>query len=310
MKRVLVTGARGCIGRGAVPLLLADGWEVHAVASGRQPDSVPGASTHVVDLLNATAVAALVRTVEPSHLLHLAWSITPGKWASAVENLSWVEASINLARCFAEAGGQRFVGAGSCLEYDWAYGYLTETLTPRAPHTLYGTCKNAVYELLAAFGPIAGLSVAWGRIFFLYGPHEHPDRLVASVIRSLVAGEPARCSHGNQIRDYLYAADVAAALVHLLESDATGAVNIGSGQPIALKDLVMRIGRAVDRVDLIQLGAIPAAPTDTPLVVANVERLRDELRWRPRYSLNEGLAETVAWWRDRAAPGPLTHPRT
>jgi nucleoside-diphosphate-sugar epimerase len=272
---------------------------VHAVSSRQHDDLAPAAAWHVADLLDGASVKNLVQSVRPTHLLHLAWSIPPGKWAAAPENVQWVEASVNLSRRFAEHGGERFVGAGSCLEYDWNYGYCTERLTPRKPQTIYGVCKNAVYEVVSAFGAVAGFTTAWGRIFFLYGPYEHPDRLVASVIRSLIAGEPARCSHGNQIRDYLYAADVADALVTLLESDAQGAVNIGSGQPVALKDLVMRIGQALGRADLIQLGAIPAAATDTPLVVANVDRLRNEIRWTPRHSLDAGLEATIAWWRAR-----------
>jgi nucleoside-diphosphate-sugar epimerase len=147
------------------------------------------------------------------------------------------------------------------------------------------------------------MTSAWGRIFFLYGPCEHPDRLVASVIRSLLAGEPARCSHGNQIRDFLFAADVAGALVALLESDVTGPINVASGQPVALKEIVNHIGGLIGRPELIRLGAIPAAPTDTRLVVADTTRLADALAWRPAYNLEAGLTKTIDWWRAHAHIG-------
>jgi nucleoside-diphosphate-sugar epimerase len=143
---------------------------------------------------------------------------------------------------------------------------------------------------------------AWGRIFFLYGPHEHPDRLVSSVIRSILAGQPARTSHGEQIRDYLYAGDVADAFVRLLESDVTGPINVASGQPIALKDIVTRIGSLMGRPDLIHLGAIPAAATDTPKVVADTARLRSALGWTPAHDLDRGLTDTINWWRSQPAP--------
>ena len=68
-------------------------------------------------------------------------------------------------------------------------------------------------------------------IFFLYGPHEPPGRLIPSVIQALLKGEFARCSHGRQIRDFLYVEDVAEAFVALLDSDITGPVNIASGSP-------------------------------------------------------------------------------
>jgi nucleoside-diphosphate-sugar epimerase len=141
------------------------------------------------------------------------------------------------------------------------------------------------------------LASAWARIFFIYGPHEHPDRLVAAVVRSLLAGEPARTSHGRQVRDYLFVEDVADALVRLLESDVTGPINIASGQAITLRDIIFQIGRQTGRSDLIQLGAIPQATTDAPIVVADTSRLTAELDWQPRWDLAQGIEKTIAWWR-------------
>jgi nucleoside-diphosphate-sugar epimerase len=243
----------------------------------------------------------VVRRVEASHLMHLAWFVAPGRWASDPENLQWVGASIDLMRSFHANGGVRMVTSGSGLQYDWSYGYCSEERTPRNPHTLYGACKNAFEDVAAAFGRGHRLQSASARIFFVYGPHEHPDRLVASVIRSLLAGEPARCSHGRQIRDYLFADDVADALVALLESDFVGPVNVASGEAVTLRDIVARIGRLIGRPDLIRLGAIAAAPTDTPLVVADVSRLTNVVKWRPRFDLESGLTRTIEALRQPAA---------
>ncbi len=212
-------------------------------------------------------------------------------------NFAWVEASLGLLRAFQAAGGARIVTAGSCLEYDWNYGYCSESRTPCVPHTAYGACKHALQVLTSAFAATSGLTSAWGRIFFVYGPGEHPDRLVASVIRSLLAGEPARASHGRQVRDYLYAGDVADAFVTLLESQVSGPINIASGVPVTLASIVTRLGELTGRADLLRLGAIPAAPTDMPLVVADTARLARDLNWRPRVDLDRGLTETIDWWR-------------
>ncbi len=301
MKRVLVTGATGCVGRHALPILLSHGWDVHAVASRQPPPDIAGVTWHRANLLDPDAAAAVVRNARASHLLHLAWYIAPGKWASAPENFDWVSASLQLLRAFRAAGGARVVNAGSCLEYDWQYGYCSEGRTPCVPHTVYGTCKHALQLLTSALAGDEAHSSAWGRIFFLYGPHEHPDRLVASVIRSVLAGDSARTSHGNQVRDYLFAGDVADAFVALLESDVTGPINIASGRAIRLKEIALTIGDLLGRPDLIRLGAIPAAPTDTPLVVADTTRLARDLRWQPKVDLADGLTQTIAWWRSQAA---------
>jgi nucleoside-diphosphate-sugar epimerase len=309
MKRVLVTGATGCIGRHAVPALTARGWEVHAVSSRPVPTDFSNgdATWHRADLLDVRQMGEVVNRARPTHLLHLAWYVAPGKWATAPENFAWVQASLGLLQAFHDRGGTRVTTAGSCLEYDWDYGYCSESRTPRAPRTPYGVCKNALQDLTAAFAATSGLTSAWGRIFFVYGPHEHPSRLVASVIRSLLADEPARCSHGNQTRDYLFVQDVADALVTLLESDVTGPINIASGQAIALKEIVSRIGILVGKPELIRLGAIPPAPTDVPLVVADVERLHRLTTWRPRVDLDRGLLQTIDWWRVNMHQGEARH---
>jgi nucleoside-diphosphate-sugar epimerase len=150
-----------------------------------------------------------------------------------------------------------------------------------------------------------GVSTAWGRLFSVYGPHEHPKRLVPSVTQSLLAGEPALCSHGTQIRDYLFAEDAADALLTLLESDVSGPINLASGQPVALRDIITRIGALLGRPDLIRLGAIPAAPSDKPFVVADTTRTVSALGWRPRHTLESGLLQTIAWWRRQTMPAGL-----
>jgi nucleoside-diphosphate-sugar epimerase len=118
------------------------------------------------------------------------------------------------------------------------------------------------------------------------------------VVQSLLRGEPARCSHGNQIRDFLHVEDAAAAFVALLDAETVaGAVNIASGRPVALKDLIGSIAVELGREDLIRLGAVPAQANEPPLLLADVARLRDEVGWQPRYTLETGLAQTVEWWR-------------
>jgi nucleoside-diphosphate-sugar epimerase len=233
-------------------------------------------------------------------LLHFSWYAVPGKYWNSPENLRWVQASLSLVQAFATNGGRRAVMAGTCAEYDWSYGYCSERVTPLTPATLYGVCKHATQQVFCTYAEQAGFSAAWGRIFFLYGPREHPSRLVASTILSLLNGQPARCSHGNQMRDFMHVQDVASAFVMLLNGDVTGSVNIASGQPVRLRDVIYRIGDQMNRRDLIQLGAIPAAANEPPLLVADTQRLRVDVGWQPRYDLDAGLAQTIDWWRDRS----------
>jgi nucleoside-diphosphate-sugar epimerase len=303
MSRVLVTGATGFIGRQALPVLAERGYEVHA-ASRSGETGIDGVHSHPVDLLESGAAAALVAEVSPAHLLHLAWYAEPGEFWSSPENLRWVAASLELLGAFAASGGRRFVGAGTCAEYDWsASGRCVEGETPLRPATLYGACKDALRRMVEATGRERGLSTAWGRVFFLYGPGEHPDRLVPSVALRVLRGESAPCTEGSQVRDFLHVADVAGALVELLAGEVEGPVNIGSGEPVSVADLVTLVGEAAGHPELVELGALPSRPGEPPELVADTGRLNRAVGWTPRYSLREGIGDTVAKLRTRVSSG-------
>jgi nucleoside-diphosphate-sugar epimerase len=109
------------------------------------------------------------------------------------------------------------------------------------------------------------------------------------------------CGDGLVERDFLHVADVAAALVALLESDVTGPVNIASGVCLPLREVVIRISEQIGRPELVRLGMHPTPLSEPRRLAATVCRLRDEVGFRPAYSLDEGLAETIAWWRKTRA---------
>jgi nucleoside-diphosphate-sugar epimerase len=122
---------------------------------------------------------------------------------------------------------------------------------------------------------------------------------VPSVIRQLLANQEALCTHGRQIRSFLHVDDVGAAFAHLLDSNIQGPVNIGSDERVAVADLVGRIALEIGRPGLVRLGARSAPADEPPLLLPDVHRLRDEVQWRPQFSLNEGIRDTIAWWRGR-----------
>jgi nucleoside-diphosphate-sugar epimerase len=263
-----------------------------------KPEDIPsGVIWHQLDLNDVNQMSERIADIQPTHLLHFAWYTIPGRYCTSLENLSWVRMSLALLEKFASNGGRRMVIAGTCAEYDWKYGYCSEHVTPLMPETLYGTCKHSLQIMTSVFSEQVGLSQAWGRIFFLYGPREHPNRLISSVIRALLLDQPARCTHGNQIRDYLYVEDVGDAFVTLLESGVEGPVNIASGHPIALREIIHKIAKKLDREDLVQLGALTTPPNEVPLLIANVDRIFNEVGWKPKWDLDHGLDETINWWK-------------
>ncbi|SMD13487.1 NAD-dependent epimerase/dehydratase family protein [Sporomusa malonica] len=297
MKKVVLTGACGFIGRHAIDGLIRRGYEVHAI-SRTNFNLTANAYWHRVNIFSSTQVENIFQAIRPSHLLHFAWNVEPNSYMTSAENFHWVRASMEMLSSFQKNGGVRTVFAGTCAEYDWRYGYLTEQLTPCQPSSYYGICKNSLNAFMNAFCLASGISAAWGRIFFLYGPHEAASRLVAATVKSLLQGEPAVCIHGDRYRDFLYVEDVADAFCALLDSSVTGPVNIASGEPIKIGELAKTIAYYIGNPELLHFEAVESSRGEPSLLCANVERLLNEVSWKPRYKINEGIQKTIQWWQN------------
>jgi nucleoside-diphosphate-sugar epimerase len=248
---------------------------------------------HEADILGGSD---FVGELEPEVLIHLAWYAKHGEFWSSLENVAWVEATLALMRTFLAAGGRRAVLLGTCAEYEWSRELYSED-APANPATLYGVCKHALQTIASAYAEQTGMSLAWARLFFLYGPHEAPGRFVPSIVRALLRDEPAKMSAGTQRRDFLHVADAAAALVALAESPVTGTVNVASGTGVELREVARRIAERVGGDGRIEFGALSSSAVDPPSLVADVRRLRDEVGWQPGVGLDDGLHDAIEWWR-------------
>ena len=297
MKRVLVTGAKGFIGSPCLNYLSECDYEIHAVTSSSAPNIESNITWHQCDLLNEQAILALCEKVKATHLLHLAWNVAPG-FKTSIDNIDWVKASMVLLQAFYHQGGRRVALAGTCFEYDLRGGVLTESLSPLGAHTVYGAAKHTLHELVRSFCEKNDLSYVWPRVFYLYGPNEFAGRLVASVINSILSGESAMCSEGRQVLDFSHVFDVASAIVTLLDSEVEGGINIGSGVPTSVRELVLTTAEILGDRLAVNLGAIPTAKNEPPVIVANIEKL-SQTGWKAEFDLEAGLLNTCEWWRKK-----------
>lgn len=303
MKRVLLTGAGGYIGRHMLDDLVARDFEVHAVSRNARPGNLTKSAQviwHANNLLDSSATTALLAEINATHLVHLAWITEPGVYWQSPENTAWLRASVKLLDAFREHGGKRALLSGTCAEYDWTNGHCVEDETPLRAKSLYSESKLALRNTAFAFAKSSGFSVAWARVFFSFGPDERPERLVAAVILSLLAGERAKCSDGSLLRDFMYVEDVAGAMVAVLDSDFSGDINIASGDAITLEDIVRRIATRLDAADRIDFGHYPRRADDPQKITADISRLSDSIGWTPGYDLDSAIDKTIAWWQTQA----------
>jgi len=293
--RIAVTGASGFVGRYVLPLLVAQGHEVFAITSRCGAESLDGVKWIEADLLADAGPVLAMDAIRPEGMLHLAWYAEHGRFWNATENFSWCKATADLIEAFHRFGGRRIVIGGTCAEYDWVHGYCVEDKTPTVPQTIYGKCKDVTRQYAQAYCQSNGLELAWGRIFFPYGPGEPEGRLLPSVLKALILGKIVRCSHGRQFRDFIHVSDVASALVHLLVAvGQTGVFNIASGEPRQLASLVKLCASRFQHSPTIDFGVIPVSENDPPMLLASIEKL-NTVGWQPSISISQGIDEYLTF---------------
>lgn len=294
--KVLLTGASGFIGAHVARWLLDQNHELAVVALPDDPlDRLSGLQERI-DVLRAPleesgVIRQFILKFQPDACIHLAWYAEPGQYLHSSRNLSALTFSLSLFQALGEAGCRRIIGAGTCLEYDTDFGYLRED-TPARPVSLYAAAKLSCGLLGDKLASASGVSFAWGRVFYPYGPGEDPRRLVPAAIAALACGRPFEATAGEQLRDYIHVADVASAFCLLAEKGEQGVFNISSGVPVSVRQVLEMLGGLLDRSDLLRFGALPYREDEPPFICGCNDRLKS-LGWRPSFSLAEGLADTI-----------------
>jgi nucleoside-diphosphate-sugar epimerase len=268
---ILLTGAAGFVGRQVLRVLCERGCRVRPVVrAGKQEMLARDAAIEAIvaspDIF-AESAAWWARTCSGADtVIHAAWYAEPGQYLQSPKNRDCLSGTLRLAEGAVRAKVRRFVGIGTCFEYDLNAGQLSVE-TPLRPSTPYAQAKVDAFNALSAALPRQGIAFAWCRLFYLYGEGEDSRRLVSYVRGRLQAGEPAELSSGSQVRDFLDVREAARMIVDVALGSQEGPVNICSGNAVTVRELAERIADEFGRRDLLRFGARPDNPVDPPCVV-------------------------------------------
>ncbi|HEV7991743.1 MAG TPA: NAD(P)-dependent oxidoreductase [Gemmatimonadaceae bacterium] len=268
-RSVLLTGATGFVGRQILRALIESDVRVRVVVrdAARLPsDLTPERVVTTHDLFAESDDWWVETCTGIDTVIHSAWYAEPGQYLRSPLNMSCLRGSLALASGAARAGVRRFVGLGSCTEYDTRSGDLSID-TPLLPESPYAAAKVATYCGLAHWLPSQRVQLAWCRLFYLYGEGEDERRLAAHIRARLAVGETADLTSGTQVRDFLDVRDAGRMIADVALGTVTGPVNICSGVPTTVRQLAERIADEYGRRDLLRFGVRPDNLFDPPRVV-------------------------------------------
>ena len=297
--RALVTGVGGFVGAHLASRLVGDGWDVTGVVRpGQRPWRLEalGVAGEVdvvdADLSDPVATGDVARAARPDVAFLLAAAraaATPHERAST--------AAVNGSSCLwlVDALPERcrtVVRLGSSTEYGEAAGPMDES-SPLRPRGFFGATKAAGSLLVAAAAGRRGMRSAVLRAFQVYGPHDHPDRLVPSALRAVLTGTPLPLTGSGLRRDWVYVDDVVEACVRAAGADhlPPGQVlNVGTGRQVANEDLVAEVERVTGRSVQVGAGGHPGREWDTSSWVCDPSLALALLGWEAKIGLADGLA--------------------
>lgn len=241
--RIAVTGADGFIGRHVVNELIKKDIEVIAIC--RKKVDFPSTlnrrafQQHILDIRNVSK-HTYDDLGRPEQLVHLAWG-----GLNDFQSPRHIDLELPMHDKFLsnmiESGLPQLLVTGTCLEYGIQSGELHES-SPSIPTTSYGKAKKLLWERLNSLATNRKLNVTWARIFYMYGEGQPKNCLFSQINNAVNNGcQTFKMSKGDQIRDYLPVNEVSSSIVNLaLKKSNVGIINICSGKPISIYDLVQQ----------------------------------------------------------------------
>lgn len=303
MKTILLTGATGFLGSHLLEALLAEGYLIVLLKRStsdtwRIENLLPRTAVYDIDKVSLEQVFEIHKVDAILHLATLYRKYDSGK--EIAEMLaSNVTFPCELIEVGLRHGVKAFVNTGTFFEVDCSSLPVTENAASQ-PFNFYAKTKLAFESILRGYTP--ALSSVTLRLFSPYGPRDN-EKLIPILLRKSLADEKIELSQGLQKLDFIYVSDIVRAYLAALkycqrEENVHQVFNIGTGRPTSIREVVSILEQALQKPIVKQWGAV--AVNEIPIVFADTSKARELLGWESNVSIEEGLNETLSYYRGRA----------
>lgn len=301
-KKVLVTGAKGFIGRHLVNRLIKESADVAALVRSKVNPFIEESNIKILqaDLLDFSTLKRVVQDFQPQIVYHLAGVRPIGKSWGAIQQAYQTNliGTMNLLHSLEEINVQAIVLLGSAAEYGKGPAPYREGQILQ-PVSLYGVSKAAVTNLGLLCQEYFKLPIIVLRPTVVYGPGQGEHFFLSQLCRSILSQRPFLMSPGEQYRDFIYISDVIEALFSVFNNPSAigGIFNIGTGVSYPLTYIAEIACKYLEGKELLRIGAKTYTPDEQFAYVVDIHLAQQVLKWKPTVSLEQGIVATIEWYK-------------
>ncbi len=286
MKTAVLTGGTGFLGFWLLKELVKNNILVYVIVrkNSKRRGRLNGISGIEIIELDMEEIYDLPKFINSADVFyHLAWEGERNDFSSQLKNITQ---AVNAMQAAHKIGVNKFIMPGSQAEYG-IYNHEVDENSPVNPNTAYGACKVACYNILRVLSEQIALPLTWVRVFSVYGEGDNPNTLISYLFRCFKEMETPKLTRGDQLWDFLYAEDAAAALYLLGEKSNYGLYNLAFGESRPLKEYVMEVRDLVSPDSELDFGT-NISPNIVELK-ANIDKIKSDIGWKPTVGFKDGI---------------------
>ena len=286
MPKIAILGVTGFLGSPIADSFEAKGWEV--IAYSRTATGNSARQEILADLFEEESLKRAILLSRPNVVLSTAWETEHGKFWTNESNIDYQNATLRFAELSFQAGVETFIGLGTMSEYGASPGFCDADATPLIISDIYSKSKIETGLELKKIGEEYGRQTHWPRVFQAFGPNEKSERFVPGLIAKLQNGTKFSIRTPNFEMDWIHTADVASAIVFMLENRLNHFVDIGTGIGTTVKELSELICEEFE-LDSNLLDYSEQMPGHEKKAVVDEQTQLLSLGWRPTESLRNRI---------------------